>query len=367
MAAIGQKAKVLSAYKHHELYISNKKCEELASAKSDIDEASNDIQTAQWAKTWFYKGNIYFDIAVSDNKACNELGTNPLHVAYQAYRRSLDLDVKNYYSTDIQTRLAVIGPYFLNQGIQQYNAGEFELALQSFVQSSEISGLFDKIDTLAIYNAALSAEQLNANDTAVVLYQQLIDLRYGGGNIHRFLANLYAKQGDSIAQLKTLDLGRRTYPRNEDLITEQLNYFLAYEQYEQAKTLIDELVTANENNPLYFYYKGAIYENLKLYSEAELAYSNAIRLKSDYFDAYYNLGVLFFNEGVELNEEAFSENSSEAKREAARKKFEQALPYLEQANALNVSDYSTLISLQKVYSILGDDEGYQRVTEELEN
>jgi tetratricopeptide (TPR) repeat protein len=362
-----QKSQVLSAYKHYELYLSEKKCNELSLAKQDVDAAAGDIQTAQWAKTWFYRGNIYFDIAVSDQPECFQLSGEALNIAYASYKRSLDLDVKQYYTTDIHTRLAVIGPSFLNRGVKFYNESQFDKALESFIQSSDISKLFDKVDTLALYNAALSAEQLKSYDTAAHLYQQLIDIRYGEGEIQRFLANLHRSQGDTVAQLKALINGRKMYPNNKDLVVEELNYYLEHATYEPALLLIEEMIKKDASNPLMYYYQGAIYENLKRHADAETAYSNAVLIDPDYFDALYNLGVLFFNEGVELNEDAFSENGSEAKRNAAKKKFEQALPYLEKANNINHFDRSTLVSLQKIYSILGDDEGYQRVTEELEN
>ena len=47
-------------------------------------------------------------------------------------------------------------------------------------------------------------------------------------------------------------------------------------------------------------------EKEAMLAEAEKAYLKAIELKPDYFDAYYNLGALFFNKGVEVFEFANS-------------------------------------------------------------
>lgn len=364
---LGQKSKVLSAYKHHQVYMSNKKCSELAGAKTAIDEAVNDLQTSQWAKTWYYRGNIYFDISVSEDKGCNELSDSALSIAYEAYIKALELDIKKHYTTDIQTRLAVIGPYFLNQGVKLYNDEAYAGALACFEKSAAIAKVFNKTDSLSIYNAALSAEQLKDFEKARHYYQELIKIGYGGAKTYSFLANTYVMQGDTANQIAVLSQGRQLYPQDQNLIIETLNYYLEHEAYEEALTILNIVIDREPGNYLMHYYQGAVYDNLKAYDKAASAYAKSLVLKPDYFDANYNMGVLYFNQGVELNEEAFSENGSEEKKKAARKKFEKALPYLEKANSLNAYDRSTLISLQKIYSILGNDAGYKRVTEELEN
>jgi len=53
--------------------------------------------------------------------------------------------------------------------------------------------------------------------------------------------------------------------------------------------------------------------------------------------------------------------------EEARALFRKALPYLEKAHKLDSYDRATMISLKKIYSILGNDEEYERITNELEN
>jgi hypothetical protein len=47
--------------------------------------------------------------------------------------------------------------------------------------------------------------------------------------------------------------------------------------------------------------------------------------------------------------------------------FNNALPYLEKANELDPHDRATLSSLKNLYSRTGNDEGYKRVSEILDN
>ena len=367
LSTIAQKAKVLSAYKHHQIYLSNKKCADLSDAKEAVDLAVNDIQTSQWAKSWYYRGNIYFDISVSEDEACNQLSERALHESYEAYNRSLVLDIKKHYTTDIQTKMAVIGPYFLNEGVRNYNDELYKEALDCFEKSVAISKLFDKTDSLALYNAALSAEQVKDYKKAQQYYTELIEVDYGGAKIHSFLSNIHLMEGNTENQLNAIKDGRVKYPQDQNLIIEELNYYLEHEHFEEALQVLQVVIKSNPGDYILHYYQGAVYDNLKKYDEAATAYSKSIVLNPSYFDSNYNMGVLYYNQGVELNELAYSEETNEKKRLEAKAKFEKALPYLEKANTINSFDEPTLLSLQKIYSILGNDEGYQRVTEELEN
>ena len=50
--------------------------------------------------------------------------------------------------------------------------------------------------------------------------------------------------------------------------------------------------------------EGSIYDQKKEFVKAEADYKKAIELKADYFDALYNLGALFFNNGAEIYNQA---------------------------------------------------------------
>jgi tetratricopeptide (TPR) repeat protein len=93
--------------------------------------------------------------------------------------------------------------------------------------------------------------------------------------------------------------------------------------------------------------------------EAVAAYKKSIELKPDNFDAVYNLGALYFNDGAELANKANKIPANKvAEYDAAKKKFEakfkDALPYLEKAHQINPTDIATMESLRQLYARLGD-------------
>ena len=67
-------------------------------------------------------------------------------------------------------------------------------------------------------------------------------------------------------------------------------------------------------------------------------YKMAIELDPTYFEAYYNLGVLFYNNGLKYSEQAGKENDDtkyQAKKNASDDAFKKAVPYMELAYEAN--------------------------------
>ena len=99
---IGQTNKRTSAFNYQ-------RYGQLDLAKQAIDEASQDEKTIMDAKTWFYRGNIYYDIAVSTEEKYRNLDPDPFGVAYQSYMKAKELDTKGEFSADILKYTIAVG------------------------------------------------------------------------------------------------------------------------------------------------------------------------------------------------------------------------------------------------------------------
>jgi len=125
-----------------------------------------------------------------------------------------------------------------------------------------------------------------------------------------------------------------------------------------------EIEKDSTNANLYFA-KGTLVEKTEKSKDAAIAaYKKAIELKADYFDAYYNLGALYFNDAAHLANEANSikDNNQYAKAKVVfEAKFKEAKPYLEKAWELNPKDQSTMISLKQLYATINDTVNYAKV------
>ena len=99
-------------------------------------------------------------------------------------------------------------------------------------------------------------------------------------------------------------------------------------------------------------------------------YNKAIEANDTYFDAYYNLGALYYNKGVKQIEVANAVPASENEKyqeelKKADQWFEKALPYMEKCHELKPDQSLTLESLKNLYYRLKMMDKYNAILEEL--
>jgi len=367
-----QKSKVLSAFNYERTYLQSEDCSQLARAVEAIEMALTDEKSAEWAKTWFYRGNIYFNVYISSNDECRGISEPALDIAYTSYMKAIELDVKNQFLKDIEPKIAVIANYFLQKGANNFNVKKYEEALVDFERAIVVASYFKKTDTTALYNAALVSEKLKNYGKASHYYEGLIDIGYEDPRIYHFLAEAYYQLGDSIKGFQSVKAGRIAYPSNEDLIIDELNYYLFNDESDLALKNIDKALTSMPDNSELYFAKGTLLDKVKDFSGAESAYLKSLEINPENFNSSYNLGALYFNRGVEFVEKAntYSESQNvefKAAEAQAVENFDKALPYLEKANLLDPHDRATMKSLKNLYSRTGDDAGYKRITEILDN
>jgi tetratricopeptide (TPR) repeat protein len=353
VASTAQKAAVQTAYNYL-------RYDDLDKAKEAIDGAAANESTIGMAKTWYYRGSIYQALFESTKEKFAPLKPGSLAEAIKSYEKTLELDTKNEFRDDVIKRLDIAGSQMLNNGVDHYKAQNYAEAYKAFNASYTIgSKYFNRMDTLALYNAALAADKSGDRETAMADFKKLMDANYGGSKLYSMMANMYLDQKDTANALLTINQGRQKYPEDGTLITQGLNIYLTSGRDKEAFDQNEEALKKDPANPVLYYIKGNLADKLNKREDCIAAYKKAIELKPDYFDALYNLGALFFNEGAEMSNKANSIPASKvAEYDAAKKKFEakfkEALPYLEKAYQLNPSDMSTKQSLRQLYTRLGD-------------
>ncbi len=372
IGVFAQKAKVLSTYKYTQAYLTNLKCDELVKAKEAADLSVKDESTGQWAKAWFYRGEVYYYIHTSSDSACKNIDGESLDKTYGSFRKALKMDEKKRYEQKIHPKLAVISSYYMQQGADYFNEENFLASLRSFEKCNEVAGVFGKVDSLALYNAALSAEQVNNYDKAILYYSGLIDINYGGAKIYHFLKMAYEKAENPEKAHETVIAGRKAYPNDEALVIDEIDYYLTNNKNQEALKSLEEAIKLTPDNHILHYAQATVYDKLKETELAETSYKKTLELDPNYFDATYNLGALYFNKGVEILDEANNLPESQTKlfkekKAQATQSFKSALPYLEKARELRSDDKPTLESLKKLYSLTGDDAAYEDVRQALEN
>ncbi len=344
----------------------------LDKAKEAIDKAIVHPKTMEEAKTWFYYGNIYLSIQLSEDEKYKVLDVDALEKAYDAYQKAIKLDTDKEYTNEINDRILVCAEQFYNKGVLKYNEEKYAEAVKSFNQSATINGGLGKIDSLATFNAALCAELSGGAKDAKTKYIQLIEWNYNQPAIYSSLSEILKAEGDTVQALSYLQMGRKKYPDNFNLIIGETNIYLATGEKDKALELLKLALTQDDKNSTIFFAVGTNYDQMGNFEEAEKAYLQAINLKPDYFDANYNLGALYVNKAIAIMEQANALPLNEEKKYAQLKVdadalLTKSLPYLELADELQPNDQYTMRTLKDIYTRLGMMDKLKSINEKIGN
>ena len=308
-----------------------------------------------------------------------------LSEAFTACTYGKSVDTKGNYTSEFNTFTTRISSHFENKAIADYNAKKYADALPSFEKAYEINGAKD---TTSLSNCALVADRGAIYDKAKLYYQKMIDNKQGFGNTYSSLVNVYLMMKDTVGGMDMLKKGRGAYPNDINLVITETNYFLKTNNSKEALNNLNIALTAKPKDANLYLVRGNIYDNLanpkdaagkdmekpKDYNEklklAESDYQKAIELKPDYFDAMYNLGVLYNNHGVALNKIADKITDNAKYKEAndlATAEFSKALPVLEKALEVNPKDRNTMYALKQIYARMQLLDKLKAMNEKLKN
>jgi tetratricopeptide (TPR) repeat protein len=389
LPSLAQNNKVVTAYNYHRYYVSRgKKADDLLRAQEAINEAVKHEQTSQTAKAWYYRTGIYYSILESKDPIFADGKVEFLKDLIASIEKTLEYDVKNEYKKTPAETFRVTDQYInnariflINIGVESYTSKKYTEAVELFELAIDMGKKQNEVDTLAIANAALASEYGKLTDKMEKYSLELIRLKSGGPRTYATLAVYYKEvMKDDDKALELLKKGRLEYPDDKALILEELNIYLKRDQLKEAIANLKIAAEKDPSNHVIVYFIGQTYDKmanppkdkpqpttaqaLEYMKETESAYKKALEIKPDYFDALYNLGAMYFNEAVKINDAAQSIKDN-AKYNAEMKKvdakFEMALPFLEKAHEVDSKDRSTLESLKQLYVRTGQTDKYKKI------
>jgi tetratricopeptide (TPR) repeat protein len=402
--ALAQSSKRTTAYNALNDFRSYKEVDALKKAKDNIDAASLNLETGVEAKTWKYRGDIYLESFVyalskereklSDITDANKktmvsyanTSAADLNTAADSYLKIKEFDKKKIYTEDVDKILPLIQSHLDNKGTADYNAKKATEAAVSFEKSYEISKIIGHPDTAVLNNAALAYRVSGDLPKAKATYQKLVDMGFGKGKTVSILANMMITEKDTASAGKVITQGRKRYPNDMDLLTTETNLFLMAKKNKEALANLKQVIEKNPNDAQLNLVVGSVFDNLanpkdekgneltapaeadEYFKQSELYYKKAIELKPDYFDALYNLGALFNNQGVkQFNKSNTIKDVAMYNKESqkAEDTFKKALPFLEKAHTLNPKDRNTMLALKQLYGKTGQTEKYEKMVQEL--
>ena len=335
VSLFAQKGKVISA---ETMFSSN----DIEGAKKAIDEALVDEKSNTWPKTYIIAAKVYTKLQKTGKD------NDGLSKAMSFYEKAVELDKKgdvkgkgiNKFEKEITVALTMFKSDLVNAGVEGFNTENYVGALNAFENVLKVEKLTDtssgtaSVDTAIIYNCALAAYNAKDWTKAENYLQKAINYGYGSGDAVLLLHQVFSNTTDSVKMAENLANGFFKYPSDDRILTTLINYYLQAHQNDKALDYLNKAIDHDPSNPSFFYARGVLYDQSKNFEKAEADYLKCLDMDGNYFNALYNIGVLYYNKGVEMNNDA-NELTNMKEFEAAKKIanvfFEKALPYMEKA------------------------------------
>ncbi len=380
-------------------------------ARIDIQEALNNEETMDQAKTWYVAGNIeqrYFDkeneqrqfgMAAKEKEMYKALANG-----YKYYLKAAELDtmpnekgkVKPKHLKNIKKDLLNNSDGYIQGGIYYFNEGEYKKAYdiwnifidikeQPFM-AAEKNLPADSIYAMVEFNAALAALQSGDHNLAIKALNHAKGNGYSQNDVYKYLANEYEITKDTVNLIATLQEGNELF-KNELVEVENpdgtkaqvkesyyslrlINLYIYTNQYDKAIATIDAVIDNDPMNAEFWNVKGQLYENQGNVEEAIKCFEQALSIRPEYTLALGNLGRMYFNRAIEANNALSEKITNTAEFNAARETevlplYRKALPYFEKAHQLDPQERDYMVALRGIYYNLNDAENLTKIEAEM--
>lgn len=316
-------------------------------AKAEIDEAFKidaKGKVSKAAKNWYLKGRVYKAIFMDDSTQFKDLvdKETALKTAVDAFNKIKEMEKENStYVIFADQELSALYAYILNKGAEEYNKKDYKAAYDNFNDAL----LVMPADTTALLYGGVAAQQAGLTDQAIEKYNKLIETGHADMDTYRTLIYLYrAEKEDLRAVINTINKALEKYPGDKELIQEKIRTLILMDQKDEAVKELNDAISKDPTNETFYYFLGYIYDQIGDSEKSIENYKKAIELKPDYFDANYNLAVVYYNMArdiyKELNDmslEDYRKNEEEYLAKA-NEALENALPYFEKAAEVMPAD-----------------------------
>jgi tetratricopeptide (TPR) repeat protein len=242
---------------------------------------------------------------------------------------------------------------YLDRSIKAF---DFAVRLQPDSASTYKNLAFVYLNAQRYEEAIPPLEKLIEKEKSIDGYKFLGEIYYNKGSV---LRNEYETSGnpeDSIqAQenfnkaITILEDGRRQYPSDSELLLTLSNSYIAANKIDVAMDAFKTGVQQEPDNKYYRYNYGVLLLGNNNYEEAAEQFRTAIDIDPNYQNAIYNLAVTLVRWGTAINKEA-EESGAETDY---KKKYEEALPYLERVVEMDARNAAIWELLGRVYTVLG--------------
>jgi len=328
-------------------------------AKAEVDEAFKvdaKGKVTGAAKNWYTKGRIYKAIYLDDSTEFKDLAPKEeaLKTAMEAFNKVQAMEKENStYLIFTNQEISQLFGIIVNEGAERYNENDFEGAYNSFMTAL----IVNPSDTTALLYGGVSAQQADMIDEALMAFQKLADNGNASVDTYKTMIYLYRTEKEDLEQvLKVVDQAIGQFPESNEFIQEKITTLIIMERSEEAQSELETAISNEPTNAMYYYFLGYLYDQKEDVDNSEAQYQKAIELNPEYYEANYNLAVVYYNKAREIISELNNLSLDEYRKketeyvERASVHFKESLPYFEKAAEIKPDeDIQLLETLAGVY------------------
>ena len=305
------------------------------------------------AQAWLYRAAIYQNVIQSGDEALLAKYPDALEIVYESLMNCMkNPEFLEDNKQEIYQRVGSVMNTYYTKGADLYNAGKFAEATPMFKKAYDIAKTLGSPDANDMLNlAATSALRAGDYNTALAYFTELKNNGVETVDLYKHLAACYNGLGDSKQAMDMINAGLEKNPGDAGLILEKVNAYLKEGRGAEAVEDLNKLRELDPENAQLLFVLGTIYgdETNKDVYDPEKAlkyYEDALKIDPNYYDATYNIGVLYTTMANKYIEEANEITGfSKAEQEQYNSLIEQAnellrtgMPYLKKAYETQPSD-----------------------------
>lgn len=352
-----------------------------AEARGLIQQALNNPETKDDAKTWYTAGEVEEKAFTEENQKSLKGEPQDLASMYKAlldmhnyYTKTYEVDhqpndkgkVRPKYEGKISKAYESNILYYINAGGYYMEQKDFKNALKAFQSFREIkhSPLFegkklaqtDSNSLMVDFFAIITAYQAGDKPLAIKYAEDLKDQGYRQNEVYQILAQTYIEEGDTTNYISTMREGLKLFPKEPYYSVNLINTYIVQNKYDEARTFLTQAIELNPENPQLYDVMGKLYETTDE-QEAIKWFSKALEIDGNYVESLCNIGRVYYNQAVEVSDE--KEESMAAAQKKRTELLHKALPYLEKA--YSIDQEASYYLLGNIYYALGDNAKYEEI------
>ncbi|NUM30704.1 MAG: tetratricopeptide repeat protein [Bacteroidetes bacterium] len=357
---------------------------DLRECKRLIDEAKEHSKTSNSPKMWVYRGAVYYEIARKNDELSKE-NPDAIVIAAESLFKCKESDTKKSWQEQCDFYLLNVANVMFNLGVAEYQAKNYDKSIFYYTTTLRIIPYDTKgdlktinITDAIIYQYCYYAAMAKGDNALTKQYiNKLIDLKFNDPKIYNALARVQLDEKDTAAALQSLADGRNRFPNDIDLMNMELDIYLKQGKTDLLLEKLNAAIEADAENKIYYFARASTFEKIQKWDEAEKDYKKALEIDPDYYDASFNLGVLYVNKARPIIDKLTKtyKKDEQTKLETQISEFYiVAIKYFEKCYQVGVpgddkkEKFELLESLQRLYKNIGNkekEEEYKKLKDEL--